>query len=102
MKKISKELPIYFKNIIQKKNNKISNFYPNKPFQNYLEQNIKKNSFKKDNIINNFQKKNIKNYEIENQGQFFELNQKGLWIKILVQLRNKIISSYQELMNLPL
>nr|WP_041750153.1 flagellar hook-basal body complex protein FliE [Buchnera aphidicola] len=56
--------------------------------------NIKKIKF------NNLSKKINKNNYQSYKNECIELNQEGLWIKTFIQIRKKLISSYQEIINM--
>ncbi|CUR53027.1 flagellar hook-basal body complex protein FliE [Buchnera aphidicola] len=102
MKKIYIKIPEFFKNKLynQKLQNIISN--PKKTFKNFLTKEINQNYLKFYKTENNQNDVTLKKYIAHNLDKSLDMSQKGIWMKILVQLRNKIINSFQELMNIPL
>ncbi|WP_075431672.1 flagellar hook-basal body complex protein FliE [Buchnera aphidicola] len=73
--------------------NKILNKKINKKKDNFL--NI--NKIKLNEKIKKIKQKNYLGYK----DKCIELNQEGLWIKTLTQIRKKLISAYEEIINMP-
>lgn len=84
-------------------NKKIKSSF-SKIFHKMLSEQIKqkKNNFIKNKKIklNKIFKKNNHHHSLTYQDECIELNQEGLWVKTLVQIRKKLIHSYEEIINM--